>query len=431
MIQITKSADWKTGASKSADAAARAVLAKIGSRKLRIIRLLEALLRPIVSLSNRSQATGSALNDEDVKGILVLEYWHLGDIVMQLPFLQNLRLHYPNAHIVLLASPKGAALITDRSIVDEIIVTRVPWAEHYSRWKKYNPFSKLWIDLHRTLRTLRARGFDLAFASRADLRDNFMLWFLNIRRRVGYSYGGGGLFLTDRVSPDLQNPHQSNRSLQLLRHLGKPVLEQQPHLHLSPEERREAKRLMENLGVAPGDFLVAVHPGARSPIRQWGQEHFAAVARSLRDNFQVKIVWFEDPQESQNIKDSQFLRLSLPLRKFMAVLSHCNLLICNDSGPMHIATALDVPVVAVFGPGEPAWFGPLGSKNQIVIRSGFWCRPCLDYCRFDEPYCIRTVQVEDVYAASEKAVRALLVELRDLSNSRPEEFVGVLKARTH
>ena len=80
----------------------------------------------------------------------------------------------------------------------------------------------------------------------------------------------------------------------------------------------------------------------------------------------------------------------------MAVLKRCRLFICNDSGPMHISTALGVPVVAVFGPTEPLWFGPLGPDNRIVIQSGFWCRPCFDYCLFDQPYCLRTISVESV-----------------------------------
>lgn len=100
----------------------------------------------------------------------------------------------------------------------------------------------------------------------------------------------------------------------------------------------------------------------------------------------------------------------------MAVLSQCALFICNDSGPMHISTALDVPVVAVFGPTEPAWFGPLGANHKIVIRSGFWCRPCFDYCIFDQPYCLRTIDVQDVYQPAENTVTELLakrsVELR-------------------
>ena len=114
------------------------------------------------------------------------------------------------------------------------------------------------------------------------------------------------------------------------------------------------------------------------------------------------------------------MALSLPLREFMAVLSQCSMFLCNDSGPMHIATALNVPVVALFGPTEPAWFGPLGPQDQIVIRPGFWCRPCFDYCLFDQPYCLRTISVQDVYQTAHKMLDLLLPSSSNLE-------VGMMK----
>ncbi len=367
MVQITTSAELHSAGAKAADAAARAALTKFGKWKLRLIRAIEALAGPIVSLLDRRHpAQSSDVPDAGVRNILVVEYWHLGDLVMQMPFLQNLRLQYPAAHIVLLASPKAAPLLANQKVVDEIILVSVPWAQHYERLKKYNPFSALWLALFRNLTLLKARHFDLAFASRADLRDNFMLWFIKARRRVGYSYGGGGLFLTDKVVPDLKNPHQANRSLRLLEHLRKPIIERQPRLYLSSEEDRDAEKFLTDHGIRRGDTLVAVHPGARSPIRQWGEGNFVDVVQRLSDRFPVKVLWFQEPGKTPPLPpDERFVSLSLPLREFMAVLKKCDLLICNDSGPMHIATSLNVPVVAIFGPGEPAWFGPLGRATKL------------------------------------------------------------------
>jgi ADP-heptose:LPS heptosyltransferase len=143
--------------------------------------------------------------------------------------------------------------------------------------------------------------------------------------------------------------------------------------------------------------------------RQWGEENFVVLAERLRAQYPVKILWFQDPSQVRPAQHTDdFIPLSLPLRQFMAVLKRCRLFICNDSGPMHISTALGVPVVAVFGPTEPLWFGPLGPDNRIVIQSGFWCRPCFDYCLFDQPYCLRTISVESVLNAARGALNALL-----------------------
>jgi heptosyltransferase-2 len=408
LIQIKKSRDLIKANRSSSDGAALAALVKFGPRKRLIIQLIEAVARPLLSIVDRLRPNGSGTTEE-IRNILVLEYWNLGDVVMESPFLINLRIQYPHARITLLTSPKVAPLVAHQQLVDEIIEVQVPWALHYSRWRKYNPFSSLWLQLHSALRALRAQHFDLAFSGRADLRDNFILWFINSRRRVGYSFGGGGFFLTDSVEPDVRNPHFSNRWLKLLQHLGKPIFDRPPRLCLTPEEHQAADALLAKHGIRETDFLVALHPGARSVNRQWGEANFAQVAERLRDKFPVKIIWFQEPgQHGEAPSGKSVVPFSLPLREFMSLLSRCGMLICNDSGPMHMATALNVPVVAVFGPTEPAWFGPLGSNNQVIIRSGFWCRPCFDYCIFDEPYCLRTISIEDVCGPSEDALSTLI-----------------------
>ena len=389
-----------------ADAAAPGVLLKISARKRKFVHFLEALLRPLVYLVDKVRGRVPELTGEPNR-ILVLEYWNLGDIVMESPFLHNLRVQYPTAHIAIFTSPKCADLLEGQGLVDEMIVVRVPWAQHYSRWRKYNPFTMLWLDLFRALRTVRAREFDLAFSARADIRENFMLWATKVRRRVGYAFGGGGFLLTDLATPDLHNPHFSQRWLRLLEHVGKPILTRDPHLGVSNERQKWARQFMSSRGLQASDFVVAIHPGARSALRQWGKQNFVALANRLQSEFPIKVVWFTDPMQGST-DNGPNAPLALPLGQFMAVLSECRMFICNDSGPMHIASSLGTPVVAIFGPTEPTWFGPLGQGHTVVIRPEFWCRPCFDYCQFDQPYCLRTVTVDSVYEASAKTIRQLL-----------------------
>lgn len=407
MIQIAPASAPADADRKIADVAALGILVRIGGRKRLLIRTIETVLRPLVWLVDRLRPS-IVRTSREVQSILVVEYWNLGDIIMELPFLQNLRIQYPSAHIALLTSPKCVPLLTDQGLVDEMIVVRVPWAQHYSRWRKYNPFSPFWIEFLRTLAVLHAKHFDLGFTARADIRENFILWMVNVRRRVGYAFGGGGFLLTDTAAPDLVRPHFSSRWLRLLEHLGKPIVSRKPHLRLKQEEQEWAERYLAERGVGAGELTIAIHPGARSAIRQWGEANFIAVAERLGTKFPVKILWFQDPgQASSAPMPRQCVPLSLPLRQFMAVLNRCSMFICNDSGPMHIATALDVPVVGIFGPTEPTWFGPLGEGHHVVIRPEFWCRPCFDYCIFDQPYCLRLVTVESVYEAAAETLGAI------------------------
>lgn len=409
-------------ASKDADEAALGLLVKMSARKRRLIRVIDAMARPVVRVLTKLGYCPASVATE-VRSILLLEFWNLGDIVMESPFVQNVRINYPNARIVLLTSPKAAPLLENQGLVNQVITLRVPWAQHYSRWRKYNPFSPLWMELLRTLRFLHAQHFDLAFTARADIRENCILWLAKIRRRVGYAFGGGGYFLTDIVTPDLEHPHFAVRWLRLLEHLGRPILVRQPSLIVSREEERVAEQYLAERGIQGQDFLVGIHPGARSVTRQWGEENFAVVAQRLRAQYPVKILWFQDPSQGRCAQGTDdFIPLSLPLRQFMAVLKRCRLFICNDSGPMHISTALGVAVVAVFGPTEPMWFGPLGPDDRIVIQSGFWCRPCFDYCLFDQPYCLRTINGDMVFEAAAEALNSLLVKTKQGATSNGSTF---------
>jgi heptosyltransferase-2 len=401
---------------KAAEKAALGMLVRMSLRKRLLVRALDALARPAVRILGALFPLESIGPAEEPKSILVMEYWNLGDIVMLSPFLGSLRIQYPKAHITLLTSPKAAPIVQHQALVDEVIVVRVPWAQHYARSKKYNPFSMQWLELLRTLGRIRNQAIDLAFVGRGDFRDNFMLWFVRARRRVGYGFGGGACFLTDAVVPDLQHPHFSSRWLRLLSAVGKSPLVEEPRLTVTPEEQRLAQEVLHEYGIEEGEFLVGIHPGARSALRKWGEENFIAVAEQLQKQFRVKFVWFLDPgQKPSNENGVRRHSVSLPLRQFMGVLARCQLLICNDSGPMHIATALEVPVVAIFGPTEPAWFGPIGERHRVVIQSGFWCRPCFDYCHFDQPYCLRTITVESVFRAAAESLSLLSAKTKESS----------------
>ncbi len=387
-----------------ANAAARAALVKMSARKSRMIRVIEAALRPLVHIADCVRGN-SEKHDSEADKILVMEYWNLGDVVMLTPFLRSLRIQYPHASVTVVTSPKAAPLFENQGLVDRILTVRIPWAQHYSRWRKYNPLSLHWVELLRMVKTLRDQHFDLAFTARSDMRENFILWVAGVTRRVGYGFGGGGFLLTDLAIPDLHHPHMASRWLRLLEHVGGAALEHLPRLQVTAAEEQSALEILDRHGVSGGELLIGVHPGARSKARQWGEENFSALIAGLEAQFPLQTVWFQE-YSPKNPQAEQCERrfLTLPLRQFMAVLSRCRLLICNDSGPMHIATALGVPVVAVFGPTEPAWFGPLGEGNRVVSQPGFWCRPCFDYCIFDQPYCLRMIPVEDVLQACVQAI---------------------------
>ncbi len=323
------------GLEAKGEAAARASFLKMTPRKWRLVRAFEGVLRLI--LPARAIEAVAA----QPKTILVVEYWNLGDLAILVPFLRNLRAGFSRAKISLLVNESLKTFLEGQGLVDEFIPVRVPWAQHFSRWKKYNPFSGHWISFVRTIIGIRERQFDWAISGRMDVRDNFLLWLSGAARRIGYGLGGGGFLLTDRVAPDLSRPHRADIWLHLLDAAGKPPNRGLSGFRLTRSELASAEAFLRDRGIPAGAFLIGIHPGARIAVRRWGDERFAEVARHfLREN-DAHTLWFSDPGiPSDAPRLERCHAVNLEFRSFLAVLSLCRLLICNDSGPMHLAGLL-------------------------------------------------------------------------------------------
>ena len=384
----------------------RAALLHMTPRKWRFVRVFEALAQLLKPLFHPLPVANST---EPPQRILVVEYWNLGDLAILVPFLTNLRRALPSSKISLLINEGLESLLDQQGIVDEFIPVRVPWARHFSRWRKYNPFSLDWIFLARTIRLLRKRHFDWAFAGRLDIRDNFILWLSGSRRRIGYGLGGGGSFLTDHVMPDLSVPHRADLRLRLLEAMDVPVDRKLGHVQLTRSEITSAQSHLTELGIPSNALLVGIHCGARVATRRWGEDRFAEVARRVLKQNEAHILWFVEPgASSQGPASERCHVVRMGFRPFLSLLSCCQILICNDSGPMHLSNLLGVPVVAVFGPQKPEWYGPRGPHDRVVIRPEFSCRPCWDYCVFDQPYCLRAISVDEVYEAVASQMNRIL-----------------------
>lgn len=399
----------------SAEAIQRAALLHMSEHKWRLVRVFEALaqiLKPLFAplpMANAAEAPAR---------ILVIEYWNLGDLAILMPFLANLRRAFPNAKISLVINAGLECLLDGQGIVDEFIAVHVPWARHFHRWRKYNPFSIDWIPFARAIRSLRKRRFDWAFCGRMDVRDNFVLWLSGARRRIAYGLGGGRSFLTDCVIPDLSRPHRVDTWLHLLEAMDVPVDRKLGYLQLTSSEVAFARSYLINLAIPPEALLIGIHPGARVATRRWGEDRFAEVARRLLERTNAHILWFSEPGTSiQGPAMERGHTVSLSFRPFLSLLSRCQVLLCNDSGPMHLANLLSVPVVAVFGPQRPEWYGPRGRHDRVVIRPEFSCRPCWDYCVFDEPYCLRAISVDEVYDAMKNQMNLILESKRTNASS--------------
>lgn len=330
-----------------------------------LVPLLERIWRPRTD------------SGEPVSRILVIEPWLIGDVVLATPLLQALRERYPDARISLLAKPHAEELLRNSGLIDEVIVFDLPWTANSG---KYRPGRYDRRAIAALVARLRHTKFDLTIDCRMDIRSNVVTFATGAPRRIGYDFGGGSYLLTHALPASPDEHHKVFDWLALLRPLddgrwgGEETAANlarrlKPRLSVTADEGAEAARRLSSLGFLEDDLIVGIHPGASQPRRRWPLDDFAWVAEALAERHSTKTLVFLDPEnygQTMGIPDARFLRTSL--RELMAAMTQCDLLLCNDSGPMHIADALGVPLVGIFTAGNPTWHGPSGDDQLAVGR---------------------------------------------------------------
>jgi ADP-heptose:LPS heptosyltransferase len=349
----------------------------ITRRKLRAMKLVDTIGFPAFWLARRlssTRADAASAGEMHIRKILVVELWHIGDVVLATAALGALRRAFPQARITLLAKPHAAELLAKSDLIDEIVVFDFPWTASSG---KYDPRRYDSTEMARLVRRLRADQFDLSVDCRMDIRSNLLTFAIGARRRIGYDLGGGSRLLTDSVPASPDASHKVVDWLTLLRQvMPQSVLAELdngdfvPSLVVSAEETAKAEAFLRSYGIQIGDTVVGVHPGASVRRRRWPLESFAEVADRLADRHGTKTVVFVDPEGTgANISLNNGVVIARgSLREFMALVSLCDLFICNDSGPMHVADALGVRVVGVFTTGNPVWHRPYRPGQRFIGR---------------------------------------------------------------
>ncbi|MDD5679701.1 MAG: glycosyltransferase family 9 protein [Candidatus Omnitrophica bacterium] len=341
------------------------------------------LLRPLVVL----RKTGIPREGE-IKEILFLRHDRIGDMVLSTGIFRGLKKRYPGARLTVLASGKNYEIIRNNPYVDETAIfdgTR----DFISRFRRRN--IDLVIDPFYTY----------------ELRQSFLTYISGARYRIGFEESGREMFFNMRGPKLLPASHMAGNIFRLVSFLGVNADEYEPQIYLSNDETGWAKSIFADRGLT-GDFLkAAIAPGAYYPSQQWGADKYEELAGRLVKKSGVKIILFGEKSEETLLrkiqskagrKDAEVF-CGVTLRQFMALLAQCNLLVCNNSGALHIACALKIPTVSSMGPTDPVLWWPRG-KGHIVLREKLACSPCYK-ARCVRHDCMSRILVEDVMAAAE------------------------------
>lgn len=313
---------------------------------------------------------------EGIEKILVRAVNWVGDAVMTLPAVDALGEIFPRAEIVILAKPWVAPVYEGRPAVREVMI-----------YRKENGMLNGLAGLTGTVGKLRARRFDIAILFQNAFEAAFLARAAGIPRRLGYDRDGRGILLTHGVAVNSFKPgtHQVEYYLNLLRATGWKAESRDPAIEAPGGARRSGVRLLAGKGVGENELLVALSPGAMfGDAKRWPAERFAAVGDMAAERWGATVLVMGSGKEAlvcravESAMKGPCINLcgGTSLDVAMAVIERCSMFVTNDSGLMHLAAALDVPTVAVFGSTDPVATGPRGPHTRIV-RHPVDCAPCL------------------------------------------------------
>jgi heptosyltransferase II len=379
----------------------------VSDRKLRWARTADRILAPLLPVLRGVLPPWEPRTQPPAK-ILVSELWHIGDVVIAMPFLAALRERFPAASITLLSKAHARETLAHTGLVDDVITFDLPWTfleedkRSHGRWM---------LGIPGLVRRLRRERFDIAFDCSRDGRNHLLLFLSGSARRVGFAFGGGASLLTDAVPVGSLEQHRTEDWLRLLEPFGTNAQRYEARLRVSDAERERAQEFLRSAGYTEGDLLVAIHPGGSSNLKRWRLESFEALAAVAAHEFGARVLWLVDPKGTGAhaiLPEDSIRARPAMLRELMALLSRCQLLICNDGGPMHLAAALGVPTFAVYSWGNPQWWHPVGAgRHTWVRREDLTCRPCAGHCIFSEPICLTGLKLETVRDALRAELAAI------------------------
>jgi lipopolysaccharide heptosyltransferase II len=344
--------------------------------------------------------------------ILLLRLERIGDLLMAVPAIADIRVFAPDAGIDLVVGSWNEGIAGAIPAVDRVLVLDAHWLAREGGG----------LGLRQLLgaaREWRAREYDLAINFEPDIRSNLLLAAAGARWTVGYSSGGGGALLDVALDYDTAAHTIDNARRLVATAVGAEAQPRArpagPSIVLSPEAQADAARRLEQVR----GTLVGIHTSGGRAVKQWNVERFGEVARRLIQAHDVTVVLTGSDADrplvdgvKQMLPPDRIIDLAgdLDLQTLAAVLARLDLFVTGDTGPMHIASAVGTPIVAVFGPSDPARYGPRGPLDRIV-RIDLPCSPCNrirlppERCIGHIPDCLSGISVSKVFDAADEVLR--------------------------
>lgn len=365
-----------------------------------------ALLRFYAGVAPAPRA-GLADMPDDAR-LLVIRPDHLGDVLFMTPALRLLRHARPHAHVTALVGPWAARVLQGNPAVDEVLTCPFPGFTRQRKGSLWEPYRLLYDYAKR----LAAQRFDAALILRPDHWWGALLAYrARIPCRLGTARPETIPFLTLALA-DAPSQHEVARNLALVAALPpSPLIGEGPAVgaglafYLTDEDRTFADRMLGDQDAA----WIAIHPGAGAPVKRWRPDAWAQVGSILARETGARIILTGSADEARQCQEIAALMQPPPLvlagqtdlGGLAALYARCRLVLGPDNGPLHLAVAVGTPTVHLYGPADPASFGPWGDPaRHRIVTLGIGCSPCrhLDWPKVElgEHPCVWAIPVERV-----------------------------------
>ncbi len=348
-----------------------------------------------------------AFRKDSAEKVLVIALKRVGDTILSIPALRAVKESLPRCQVTVFAG-------------DEVkdILERIPYIDNIITWTPGSSF----LQKARQLRRFSRKKFDLAVDFTCDhtLEGALLAFWSGARFRVGYGTSGRGFPFHSSVRHPGHSLHASEEILNIVRAISLDTGDRSPAITASEKASAVIQSFLKENNVGEQDLLVGIHPGGYYPTQRWPASRFAEVADRLIKKHKARIILMGGPKEEKLIAEIKANMTQHPiafinqcLGNLLALIQTCHVLICNNSGPLHLAAALGTLTVSTMGPTLPERWWPQG-EGHIVLRKNLACMPCNEgRCPLNTHECLTLITVEEMTEAAEAQIARLRKGRRD------------------
>ncbi|MCX8118186.1 MAG: glycosyltransferase family 9 protein [Desulfobacterota bacterium] len=344
--------------------------------------------------------------------ILILRLSAVGDVIRTLPAVKAIKAHHPSSSISWVVEEPSQGLLESQPEIDEVILfPRKRWERGM---KSAQGLMRTAWEVLSWVRLLRSRRFDLVLDFHGILKSGLLSFFSGSPKRIGYGRRASreGNFLFSNVRIDfVERVSRYEKNFRLLKGMGLEIPPQPYPVFVPKPDRDYINHFFDQAIPASKGPLIAIHPGTsrNTPYKRWFPGHYAQLADRLTMELGATVLYTWGPEELDWVKEIQGRMKghsllgprTFSLTQLAEVYRRCHLYIGGDTGPMHLASLMGIPVVVLYGPTDPVVNEPIGIHKKVVKKVG--CNPCRERsCR--RLTCLEEITVEDVFKATEEVL---------------------------